>query len=169
MEVTLKTEVIENCPITLTSSVLLKPWIVDTKSSLYRQNRGYHTGVDIQCKNVYSICPGVCTYVGYSREELNVVIIQYDRNTSFRYCNLGKVDIQKGDTVELSQKIGETAFKFVHFELITSEYSNWSVRVDSRDYYKHDPTSYAKGEIAMNELSQYGIWHDVDIDIQTQF
>ena len=161
-------DTIVNCPITHKDSEVLKDWIGDPKSKEYKQNKGYHTGIDIVADNVYSICAGVCTYVGKSSEERNVVIIQYDHNVSFRYCNLDAVVVRKGQLIEepYTQEIG-VAHEWVHFEVITTSHSNWCVRVGGRDYYKQNPISYAKGEESL--VSDWYRYDDVSPEIQTQF
>lgn len=163
-------DIITNCPITLIDSKVLRVWVDNSNSKAYKISNEYHTGVDVVASEVYSICAGVCTYVGRSSEERNVIIIQYDHNISFRYCNLDEVKIRKGQTVEYKEIIG-IAHDWVHFELITTEYSNWCVRVGNRDYYKHDPLQYASGEV---DFSTSGAVEDfvfylVDQDLQTEF
>ena len=161
---------IVNCLITHKDSEVLKDWIGDPKSKEYKQNKGYHTGIDIVADNVYSICAGVCTYVGKSSEERNVVIVQYDHNTSFRYCNLDVVSVRKGQIVDYHAELG-VAHEWVHFEVITTTFSDWCVRVGGRDYYKQNPSIYARGEV---DYSNSGMvedfqFYDVDTDLQTQF
>lgn len=163
-------DIIYGCPITLKDSEVLKDWIGDPKSKEYRQNKGYHTGVDIVAENVYSICAGVCTYVGKSSEERNVVIVQYDHNVSFRYCNLDVVSVRKGQTVDYQMEVG-VAHEWVHFEVITTTFSDWCVRVGGRDYYKQNPSTYARGAVDYSESGTVEDFqfHDVDTDLQTQF
>lgn len=161
-------DIIVNCPITHKDSKILKDWIVDPKSKEYRQNKGYHTGIDIVAENVYSICAGVCTYVGKSSEERNVVIVQYDHNLSFRYCNLDVISVRKGQLISepYTQEIG-VAHEYVHFEAITTTKSNWCVRVGGRDYYKNDPMRYLKREVTL--ISDWYRYDDISTEIQTQF
>lgn len=157
-----------NCPITHRDSQILKAWIGDAKSKEYRQNKGYHTGIDIVADSVYSICAGVCTYVGNSSEERNVAVIQYDHDISFRYCNLDVVAIKKGQIIEepYTQEVG-VAHDWVHFEVISTAHSNWCVRVGGRDYYKQDPLPYLNGE--MDFISDWYRYDNISSDIQTQF
>ena len=160
-------DIINNCPITKKNSKLLKRWIADSKSVEYTQNGGYHTGVDIEASEVYSICAGVCTYVGKSLEERNVVVIQYDHNTSFRYCNLDKIYIRKGQIINTDEYIG-SAHKFVHFEVLNPENSTWCVRVGNRQYYKHDPIKYLTDSNISLRVDNYQYNH-ISPDIQTEF
>ena len=66
-------QVIENCPITQSNTHLLVPWISDSRSKEYKNYGGYHTGVDIEATAVYALCPCVCTYTGYNKEDKNVI------------------------------------------------------------------------------------------------
>ena len=163
-------EVIKNCPVTLSDSTVLMPFI-DTKSNIwYNRNGGYHTGIDLLGIRAYSICAGVCTFIGYSTDEKNVVIIQYDRNVSFRYCNLTTVLLSKGRTVDYQELVGYSS-DYIHFEAITLSKSPWKVRVGNLDYYKTDPLDYANGTVdysASGNVENF-IFYDVDPDIQTIF
>lgn len=165
----MKKEVIENCPVCLKTCFISMPYI-DNKSNIwYNRNGGYHSGIDLQCKEVYSICPSVCTYVGYDNQDKHVVIIQYDAHTSFRYANLAEVLVNPGDIIEIEQQIGITYGNVLHFELLTRELSSWCVRVGHETYYKHDPYKYVKGEVEFDLRSEYNIEYDVDPDLQTLF
>lgn len=163
-------DIIVNCPITHKDSEVLKDWIGDPKSKEYKQNKGYHTGIDIVAENVYSICAGVCTYVGKSSEERNVVIVQYDHNVSFRYCNLDVVAVRKGQIIDPNMELG-VAHEWVHFEVITTSFSDWCVRVGGRDYYKQDPSTYARGTVDYSTSGNVEnfIFYEVDPNLQTQF
>ena len=110
-------EVIKNCPVTLSDSTILMPFI-DTKSNIwYNRNGGYHTGIDLSGKDVYAICDCVVTYVGHNPDENHVVIVQYDRATSFRFTNLTSVSVVKGRTITSGTHIGRCN-KYVHFEYL---------------------------------------------------
>ena len=163
-------DIIVNCPITHKDSEVLKDWIDDSKSKEYRQNRGYHTGVDIAADDIYSICAGVCTYVGKSSEERNIVIVQYDHDVSFRYCNLHAVAVRKGQIIEPKMKLG-VAHRWVHFEVITTSFSDWCVRVGGRDYYKQNPSAYARGFVDYSTSGNVEDFrfYEVATYLQTQF
>lgn len=160
--------VIKNCPITKRTSFLKTPYIGNIHDKMYKKYKGFHTGVDIEGKEIYTICPGVCTLVGKNDDEGDVVIIQYDRNTSFRYCNLLSVSATMGSIVLPDQQIG-IADKFVHFELLTRQVSDWVVRVGKEVHYKQDPTDYAYGNIPFDMLCEYLAEYDVDPMLQTIF
>lgn len=162
--------VIENCLLTHKNSVVLKNCMMEVSSTRYLTGQQYHTGIDIEADTVYAICAGVCTYVGYSTEEKHVVLLQYDSNTSFRYCNLDAVNVRKGQVIDNEARIGH-ADKYIHFEVITTEYSNWCVRVGNKDYYKHDPTNYLLNNTEYEHSGSVENFYfsNIDEELQTEF
>lgn len=158
-----------NCKITNTSTQIRLPYIDDITTT-YLLGSGYHSGIDLYADTIYSICPCVCTYVGYDDQDKNVIIVQYDASTSFRYANLKDVSVEPGDIIESGQELGH-ADKFVHFEYLNRQPSKWCVRVGHESYYKHDPISYVMGEVKFNDLSQYTTYDaiNVDIDLKVQY
>lgn len=163
-------EKLHNCPITQSSTNILVPFIDSDKDSWYKRYGGYHTGVDIEATSVYCLCAGIITYVGYDTEDLNVVTVQFNVNTTFRFANLKSVNVVEGRTIEQDELIGE-ADGFVHFELLTRELSKWQVRIGHEDHWKHDPITYARGEVDMTVSVEYSIWQDVcdQIDLQVDY
>lgn len=161
-------EVIKNCPVTLSDSTMLMPFI-DTKSNIwYNRNGGYHTGIDLSGTDAYAICDCVVTYVGCNSDEHHVVIVQYDRETSFRYTNLTSVSVTKGSTVASETHIGRCN-KYVHFEYLNRTPSTWKVRSGNESYYKHDPISYVRGEVTFTNGSKTVQYFDIYPQIQTLF
>ena len=161
-------ELIRQCPITLTNSEVKVPWIDSEKDPWYKKYGGFHTGIDIIGRNVYANCPCVCTYIGHTEEDRNVVIIQYDKTTSFRFANLVSVNVSTNAIVEQGQLIG-VANRFVHFEYLNRESSQWCVRVGHETYYKHDPYTYVKGEVEFNTYSQRLVGYEIDPNLQLIF
>lgn len=140
---------ISNCPITLTDSNVTYPYIDDEDNSWYEKYGSYHSGIDIECTDVYSLCKSVVTYIGEDSDngELKkVVIVQYDAERSLRYCHLTDVYVEAGDIIEDKLLIGK-ADKWCHFELLTATQTEsvWPVRVGAKTYYKQDPELYADG------------------------
>ena len=137
---------VANCPVTLTTSNVLYPYIDDVSHKWYRRYGSLHSGVDITAKSVYSICQGVVLFVGQTSDDLKEVTVQYDANRIVRYCHLSDVYVHSGDTVERSELIGY-ADTFVRFEYATivQGTSCWTVHINSQTYYKHNPEAYAFG------------------------
>lgn len=162
-------EVIKYCPITLTSSFIRMPFVDNKKSIWYNRNGGYHSGIDIECRTVYALCPCVCTYIGYDTNDKHVVIVQYDAYTSFRYANLATVSVAVNEIIPIETEIGTTYDGFVHFEYWNRTESEWIARVGKETYYKHDPYEYAVGNVEFDLSTEYDIEYDVDPDLQTLF
>lgn len=157
-------DVIKDCPITLSTASIVMPFIDDVKSKEYKKYGGYHTGIDIKAEEVYANCHCVVIYVGYNTEDKNVVVIQYDVNTAFRFANLLSVNVEEGTPIETGTLIG-IADEFVHFEYWNRQESEWIARASKETYYKHDPIEYVKGNVEFNNTVQNLEFQDIDPSI----
>lgn len=160
-------ESIPSCSITQKDSNILKYFVDNQEDPRYKEYGGFHTGVDIECKEVYAPCSCVVTYIGNNTDERNVVIVQYDSHTSFRFCNLLDVRVGVGP-IEVGTLIG-IANTFVHFELLTREESRWVVRVGGQTHYKHDPYEYAVGNVTFENWAQQLVEYDLDPMLERRF
>lgn len=162
-------EIIENCPITQSTATILMPF-VDSRNQWYIRNGGYHSGIDISGTHAYSICACVCIYTGYDDNDKNVVVVQYDVNTAFRYANLESVNVTAGQLIESGLLLG-TADKFIHFEYWNRTQSQWIARASGETYYKHDPLVYVNGEVNFIDFAEYEIPVSIntDIDLQVEY
>lgn len=173
--------IIENCTVTRTTSSVLYPYIDSDASDWYEKYGGFHTGIDIQCKSVHSVCQGVVLLVGTDFDSgLYEITIQYDAHRGFRYCNLSSVRVEAGDTIKNGQWIAD-AEDFVHFEYIdtTSGDPEWVCHIGEQDYYKHDPYPYADGSITLPDdtsldtyiVPEYEVFPEVDwtSDMDSEF
>lgn len=139
---------IENCPVTTTTSRVLYPYIDSEDNKWYSRYGGLHSGVDIECKSVHSVCQGVVILVGTDFDDgLQTVTVQYDAYQGFRYCHLASVRVKAGDIIQKSQWIAD-AKDFVHFEYIDVTEGNplWLCRIGDMEYFKHNPEEFATGE-----------------------
>lgn len=135
--------IITNCVVTQQDSNVIKEYVDNNRDPLYREYKGYHTGIDIEGSYVYSLCPGVVVSVGQMPESSMLsVIVQYDNNNCFVYNNLVDVKVTEGQTVSAYHLLGQCK-KYVHFEYINSTPSIWPVRVGMVTFYKHNPTTFA--------------------------
>ncbi|MCD8211643.1 MAG: M23 family metallopeptidase [Oscillospiraceae bacterium] len=138
-----------DCPVTKTTSQVLYPYIDDKKDYWYNIYGGYNTGIDIECDNVYSICPSVVIFIGQENKYYTVVI-QYTSEICFRYCHLKNVNVERGQICDSGELIGK-ASKFCSFELLTKTQNNstWPVRISSKTFYIQNPEEYADGTIIL--------------------
>ena len=138
--------VIENCPITRTTSNMLYPYIDNENDKWYRIYGGFHTGVDLECQSVHSACQGIVLDIGQDLDELYEVTVQYDANQCLRYCHLQSILVKENDLIDEGQWIGD-AKDFVHFEYVDTNDSEaiWTFRAGVMTYFKHDPELYADG------------------------
>lgn len=146
------TNIIDDCTVTRTSSTVLCPFIPNSSSEEYKQYKKIHDGIDIRCVSVHSACQGVVSFIGTNHEDgTQEVTVLYDARQGMRYCHLEKVLCKLSDIVDTGEWIAE-AKDFVHFEYIDNSDKDrpiWPVRVGSQEFFKHDPTKYATGELVI--------------------
>lgn len=143
-----------NSPITKSTTSILFPWIVNKQSMWYARYGGYHSGIDIKANSVYSYSDGVVMQIGTDGKTFEVSI-QYDVNNIIRYMNLKNVSVSYGQNIVAGDLIG-IAKDFVHFEHCTLDKTNelplnmeWAIRLESVQYYKHDPEPLINGLITL--------------------
>ncbi len=118
---------------------ILKYFDITTKSTYHRSTIGYHTGVDIECSNVYSGFPGTVILVNRPDGKTYTAIVQYNAENAFAYCNLQSVNVEEGQQVDTDDLIG-TCSKFVHVEYLTkSNTTRFKVLVAKQTFYRNDP------------------------------
>lgn len=139
---------ISDCPITKSDAGIVKSWIVDKNSFAYKVNESYHTGIDLRCKTVYSVCYGVVIELGRNDTGHYHVTVQYDKDRCVRYMHLKSESVTLGGVIPIGAEIG-IADSYVHFEYLTRSEGEPSlpVRISNVTYYRHDPTAIAKNGI----------------------
>lgn len=154
--------IIRNCLITNSDTKLIKEY--------GQQDDEFHTGVDIEANEIFSLSSGVVVHVGKNESEENVVIVSYNKYICVSYGHLQSVDVLFGDPIILGQKIGQ-ANKFVHIELlnINQQYSTFPVRIGESTFYKFDPTDIVDGtfKFPVEEVDSAEI--DIDFDTSVEF
>ena len=107
--------------------------------------KGYHTGVDIQTTQVYSVCEGVVIEIGNNIEGITVSV-QYNVNICVRYCCLQNTELTLGQGIHMGDLVGTTE-DFVRFEYAITDKleSLWPVRINILQYYKQDPINIVEG------------------------
>lgn len=147
---------IKNCLITKTDCRVLKPFIDTPKSYQYRLYKGYHPGIDLECKKVYAPCHTTLLYVGYDEDRKQCVVLQYDSDICLRFSNLDTIAVtDEFQKIEQGTLLG-TCKRFLHFEVLSYfTQSDWPVRILDTDYFKIDPTDYADPSFEWNLRSQY--------------
>lgn len=150
------TNIIKNCLITKSDCKIIKPFIDNVKSYQYRLYKGYHPGIDLECKTVYAPCNITMLYQGYDEDRRRCIVLQYDGDICLRFSNLSSISLKNEfQKVYKGDELGKCN-KFVHFEILSYFIqSDWRVRVLDREYSKLDPTAYAQPDYAWNLQSIY--------------
>lgn len=132
-------KVIKNCLITNSDATVLKEYCIDKSNPLYRQYKGFNTSVNLEAKDVHSLCYGqVCMITGDKKSGYDVAV-RVNQNQVVRYGNLNTVDVAVNDIVDISNKIGEVK-NWVKFEYMNTYTKNqYSFRVGDVQMYKDDP------------------------------
>ena len=140
-------------PITKSSVKILVPWISNRQSKLYSTYKTLHTGLDIQTHDVYGFQSGVVTQIGKDEDGHSVVTVQYSGHVSLRYGHLMGVYVKSGETLFVGSFIG-VAYKYVHFEYVTTESSIWPVHIGTITYYKQLKKNWKVSIAAMIRRSE---------------
>ena len=120
----------------------------------WQNTRPFMTGCLIYTDNVFSICDGIVIGVGHDdKNDLYSVSVEYEYATWVRYCLLQTCNVEVGDRVTKSDKIGSTYKGVLRFEYCTDEFSVFTYRTIDRQLYKHDPMPVLTGEIQLSEIT----------------
>lgn len=113
----------------------------------------YVSGLDIEAKEVYSICPGKVISATNDGAFKHAVTVLVNSNQIVRYTNLQSVNVREGSVISIKTLIGH-ADKFVRFEYCTASPgdSKWPVRIKSVTMYKQDPLGLLTGRIKLNTV-----------------
>ena len=118
---------------------ILKYFNIKDRIPYHRVSSGYHTGVDIACKEVFSGFPGTVVLLNKPDARTYTVIVQYNSTNAFAYCNLSSVDVELGQQIDTDDKIGNCA-EFVHVEYLNKSATNrFRVLLTKQIFYKQDP------------------------------
>lgn len=147
---------------------------VGTKYGFGKTADDVHTGVNIKCKNVYSICDGVvidsAKYI-----DGNMVLIQYDKTICFLYSMIRESFVVPGQLVRKGTILG-TADDFVHFEYLRTDNNPLSVTFIYKSVALHpnDPIHVLDGSYNFyssteSKYSNYALEGDYSTEIITDF
>ena len=132
---------------------ILKYFDISNKAPYHYNTTGYHTGVDIECSEVYSGFPGTVILVNKPDCKTYTAIVQYNAENAFAYCNLQSVNVEEGQQVDTDDLIG-TCSKFAHVEYLTKSNPNkFRVLLTKQVFYKHDPINILLN--GYNEMIEY--------------
>lgn len=142
--------IIKNCKLTNTDVT----WPERGSDQSYGEpNKLIHTGVDITCTDVYSICSGTvieCSYynVGY------MIVIQYNSEIFLKYIVQCRPEVSCGDVVQSGQHIAKTD-KFVHLEYLRTDGGDIGAVVIYRDIALHpnDPIHLFDGSVTFRDYA----------------
>lgn len=137
---------------------ILKPWVADNRSPLYKKYNGYHTGVDINVVDVVTFTSGVVSFVGKDSDGI-IVTVKFDDTHSLRYGHLKSASVREGNILSKGDAIG-AADRFCHFEYIRPDRNpegDWPVRIGATTYYKFDPTDIIMGDLVIDNTD---VWYN---------
>lgn len=147
---------------------------VGTKYGFGKNADDVHTGVNIKCKDVYSICDGVVIDAAKYTNG-NMVLIQYDKTICFLYSTIRESFVVPGQLIRKGKMLG-TADDFVHFEYLRTDNNPLSVTFIYKSIALHpnDPIQvldgsynfYSSSEL---EYSNYALEGDYSTEIVTDF
>lgn len=149
-------------PITQSNTDILVPWIDNVNDKWYKTYGGYHTGIDIKGKFIYSYGSGVVKILNKNENNMYTVVIKHDNTNIFAYSHLSDVVLSIDEGIEDGTLIG-MCDEFVHFEhsYAKGQDNRWPVRVDSTTYFKQNPSLVLDGQFKLYSND----WHRVlDID-----
>lgn len=147
---------------------------VGTKYGFGKTADDVHTGVNIKCKNVYSICDGVvidsAKYING-----NMVLIQYDKTICLVYSMLKESFVVPGQLIRKGKMLGTTD-DFVHFEYLRTDKNPISVTFVYKSIALHpnDPIVVLNGSYQFysstdSAYSNYALEGDYSTEIVTDF
>lgn len=135
---------IPGCKLVQNDAEIIKPYIDDKYSKDFKKYGTLHTGIDVTGSYVCSMSRGEVILANDNK------VIIADGKSGFCYSNMDDVYVQEGDIIKPTQVLGGLK-DYVHVEYISSEGTQWPVRVEGKTYYKHDPTDMiVNGYVADN-------------------
>lgn len=147
---------------------------VGTKYGFGKTADDVHTGVNIKCKNVYSICDGVVIDSAKCING-NMVLIQYDKTICFLYSMIRESFVVPGQLVRKSTILGTTD-DFLHFEYLRTDNNPLSVTFIYKSVALHpnDPIQVLDGSYNFyssteSKYSNYALEGDYSTEIITDF
>lgn len=147
---------------------------VGTKYGFGNLRDDIHTGVNIKCKRVYSICDGVVIDVSqYTKGSM--VIVQYDKTICFSYSMLKESFVVPGQIIRKGTMLGTTD-DFLHFEYLRTDNNPLSVTFIYKSVALHpnDPIQVLDGSYNFyssteSKYSNYALEGDYSTEIITDF
>lgn len=147
---------------------------VGTKYGFGETRDDIHTGVNIKCKNVYSICDGVVIDVAKYTSG-NMVLIQYDKTICLMYSMMRESFVVPGQLIRKGTMLG-TADDFVHFEYLRTDNNPLNVTFIYKSIALHpnDPIEVLDGSYDFyssteTKYSNYALEGDYSTEIVTDF
>ena len=145
-----------------------------TKNGFGKNGNDIHTGVNIKCKRVYSICDGVvidsAKYING-----NMVLIQYDKTICFLYSMIRESFVVPGQLIRKGTILGTTD-DFLHFEYLRTDNNPLSVTFiyKSVAFHPNDPIHVLDGSYNFyssteSKYSNYALEGDYSTEIITDF
>lgn len=147
---------------------------VGTKNGFGKNENDIHTGLNIKCKNVYSICDGVVIDVAQYTKG-NMILVQYDKTMCLSYSMLKESFVVPGQLIRKGTLLGTTD-DFVHFEYLRTDKNPISVTFIYKSIALHpnDPLEVLNGSYQFysssdTEYSNYALEGDYSTGIVTDF
>lgn len=154
--------IIKNCVVTNSDTKVLKEYVVDKKSNLYREYKGYHSGVTLEAKDVYNAFGGKVMNVNKDNNKYSI-IVQLDSDNCIKYSNLSNLNVKLGDVLNSGDLIGNCK-KSVVVEYANRSESKFPVRIMKTTLYKQDPTDILSSGVSPVKRNPYD-----DIQLGTSY
>ena len=162
---------IKNCSLTNTDIEYPE---AGTKNGFGKIGNDIHTGVNIKCKNVYSVCDGVVIDAAQYTVG-NMIVVQYGKTICLVYSMLKESFVVPGQLIRKGALLGTTD-DFVHFEYLRTDNNPISVTFIYKSIALHpnDPLEVLDGSYQFysstdSEYSNYSLEGDYSTEIVTDF
>lgn len=130
--------IIKDCIVTKSDSNVIREYVTNKKSDLYKKYGSYNSGIELETKEVYNAFDGKVMNVNYDDNKYSV-IVQLDSNNCIKYSGLKDVNIKLGDVLNSGDYIGSCK-KSVKVEYGNKVESKFPIRILKTTFYKQDPT-----------------------------
>lgn len=135
--------IIENCEITKSNAEILIPYIGSTKSGDYKRYGFLHDGITLKATTIYSPIFTTVLRIEKDMKGSFSVVLKYEHHSVIRICNLDSCSVSNGQLVPSAYSLGDARYGKCRVEYANEykEDSKFILHLDSKVYYKHDPTS----------------------------
>lgn len=137
---------------------LLKPCVMSKDDPEFKKTGKFHTGVDIEAENVFTVYRGRVVYIG-NEDSGRTVVVQTGSSFCVCYKRMKYVTLNLNDLVEKWALVG-VADKYVHVEVYTKDVTIFPVRIGTDEWYKINANAILDG--SLQPLANYAYEQNYD-------